>query len=192
MQLKDSKTYQNLARAFSGECQAQTRYRFIEYGARTEGLVCLADQIDKIAYNEFNHARMLYTLIQDGNKEQIDNIDITHGTPFREKWDLTENLRLAALDEEKEASLYRAFKKTAEGEGFTKAATLFGRLAVIEGAHRKKFLSLYEQLKNGSLYEKEKSVKWVCSGCGYEESGKAAWDECPVCKAKQGRVELKI
>mgnify|MGYP000645079032 CR=1 FL=1 len=32
--LKNSKTYENLARAFAGECQAHVRYMFIEYGEK--------------------------------------------------------------------------------------------------------------------------------------------------------------
>ena len=34
MKLIESKTYYNLAKAYAGECQAKTRYEFIEYGAR--------------------------------------------------------------------------------------------------------------------------------------------------------------
>ena len=30
MKLKDSKTFSNLARAYAGECQARTRYEFVE------------------------------------------------------------------------------------------------------------------------------------------------------------------
>ena len=69
MQLIDSKTYLNLARSYAGECQAQVRYKFIEYGARKEGYTCLAEMIDKIVYNEFNHARMFYTYLQKATTE---------------------------------------------------------------------------------------------------------------------------
>ena len=37
MKLEESKTYENLARAFAAECQARVRYEFIEYGARYNG-----------------------------------------------------------------------------------------------------------------------------------------------------------
>ena len=63
MQLKDSKTYFNLARSYSSECQAMVRYKFIEYGARMQKLNTLAEIVDKIVYNEFNHARIIYTKI---------------------------------------------------------------------------------------------------------------------------------
>ena len=46
--LKNSKTFLNLAKAFAGECQAHVRYKFIEYGARNEGYASLAEIIDKV------------------------------------------------------------------------------------------------------------------------------------------------
>ena len=45
MKLSESKTYYNLAKAYAGECQARTRYEFIEYGARKEGLKALAEEL---------------------------------------------------------------------------------------------------------------------------------------------------
>ena len=64
MKLEESKTFLNLAKDFAGECQARTRYKFVEYGARKEGLNALAEVIDKVVFNEFNHARMFYTFLQ--------------------------------------------------------------------------------------------------------------------------------
>ena len=142
MKLKDSQTYQNLAKAFAGECQARVRYEFIEYGARQQGYKRLADVIDKIVYNEFNHARMFYTKIQDADDKIIENIDICSGYPFKEKWDLEENLRLASEDEEKETILYPEFAKTAEEEGFLDIANLFNNIARIENCHMLLFKDL--------------------------------------------------
>lgn len=83
MKLIESKTYQNLARAYVGETQAYVRYQFVEYGARNEGYNALAEIVDKVVYNEFNHARLLYTLIQQASKNQIDNIQINAGYPSK-------------------------------------------------------------------------------------------------------------
>ena len=65
MKLIESETYKNLAKAYAGECQAHIRYKFIEYGARNEGYKTMAEMIDSLVFNEFNHARMFYTKIQD-------------------------------------------------------------------------------------------------------------------------------
>ena len=193
MKLKDSKTYLNLARSYAGECQARTRYEFMEYGARMQGLTALAELIDKVVYNEFNHARMFYTFIQQSEEKRVDNIEISAGFPFKEKWDLTESLRLAAEDEEAEAEkIYPEFAATAREEGFPEIAGLYEDIICVERCHKKLFSELHEQMKNGTMYKKKQKVKWKCGGCGYEAESKEAWQECPLCKAKQGVVLLKI
>lgn len=192
MELIESKTYRNLARAYSGECQARVRYEFIEYGARMQGYNALAEVIDKIVYNEFNHARMFYTKIQDASKENIKNIEFTGGYPFKEKWDLTENLRLAAEDEKAEIKLYNEFKETARNEGFPEIEKLFAQIADIENCHLMMFTELHRQMKNGTIYKRSKAIKWKCSSCGHEETLKEAWKQCPVCNAAQGFVMLHL
>lgn len=113
--LKNSKTYENLARAFAGECQAHVRYMFIEYGARNEGYVALSEIIDKVVYEEFNHARMLYSFLQTADENVIKNIDISAGFPFKQKWNLLDNLAFAAEDEKNEAErIYPEFMETAK------------------------------------------------------------------------------
>lgn len=192
MKLKDSKTLKNLARAYAGECMAKTRYEFIEYGARMQGYNALAEVVDKIVYNEFNHARMFYTKIQDAEETPIENLEICSGFPFKEKWNLVENMKLASEDEEQEIKIYKQFAKTAEKEGFTDIAELFNMTASVENCHKMLFLDLYNQLKEKTIYKKEKPIKWKCLGCGYEETSKSAWKECPLCKAKQGFVMLEL
>lgn len=190
MKLKDSQTYINLARAYATECQARTRYEFIEYGARYNGYKNIADIIDEIVYQEFNHARMFYTFIQQGEDEQIDNIDIKAGFPFREKWNLMDNLRLAGEDEQKDGEAYVSFAKTAREEGFEDIATLFEQTKAVEDFHRRVFLELYEQMKNDTLYKKDKPVLWICADCGYMATAEEAWEECPLCQAKRGSIKL--
>lgn len=190
MKLRESRTYENLARSYAAECQARTRYEFIEYGARFNGYKNIADIIDEIVFQEFNHARMFYTFIQDGEDEQIDNIDIVGSFPFREKWDLQENLRLAAEDEDNEIKAYVEFANVAREEGFEEIAKLFEQIMEVESYHKTIFLELYTQFKDGTLYKKNKEVAWICADCGYMEFGTEAWDECPLCKAKRGSVKL--
>lgn len=190
MKLKDSQTYVNLARAYASECQARARYEFIEYGARYNEYKNIADVVDEIVYQEFNHARMLYTFIQQGDDKQIDNIKINAGFPFREKWDLMDNLRLAATDEKDEIEMYGQFAETANKEGFPEIAELFFQIRQVEAYHRSIFNELYEQMKNKTLYKKEQPVTWVCADCGYSAVGTEPWDECPLCKAKRGSVKL--
>ena len=190
MELKKSKTLINLARAYAAECQARTRYEFIEYGARMNDYKNIADIIDEIAFQEFNHARMFYTFIQKADRSVIENIDISAGYPFKEKWDLQENLKLGAEDEVTDAQAYDEFALTAREEGFEDIAKLFEQVKKVEVYHKQIFLALYDQMKNGTLYSKDKEVVWICADCGYMQKSKDCWDECPLCKAKRGSAKL--
>lgn len=193
MNLKDSKTYENLAKTFAGESQAYIRYKFIEYGARNEGYKTMAEIIDKVVYNEFNHARMFYTLLQENTSEELKNIEVCSGYPYKERWDLLENLKLASEDEQFEATkIYPQYMQTAREEGFEDIAKLYEDVIQVENCHMKLFKDLYKQLKTKTLYKKSKPVKWKCADCGYEATAKEAWKECPLCRAKQGSVMLKL
>ncbi len=192
MKLEQSQTFINLAKAYAGECQARVRYEFIEYGARNEGYNTLAEVIDKIVYNEFNHARMFYTKMHDADENALKKVEFKADYPFREKWNLLDNLKIASEDEDAEIKLYPIFAKTAKEEGFNEIATLFLQIAEIEKTHKQTFLTLYKQLKENKLYKKAKATEWVCSGCGYKETKKEAFKVCPVCQAKQGVVNLVL
>ena len=193
MELINSKTMENLAKSFAGECQARVRYEFIEYGARMKGYKALAEVVDKVVYNEFNHARMFYTFIQQAGEKEIKNIDICAGYPFKEKWDLLDNLRLAAEDEKHEAErIYPEFARIAREEGFEEIARLYDDIIQVETCHKLLFTQLYNQMKDGTLYERSEPIKWKCGDCGYEATAESAWEVCPLCKAKQGAVLLHL
>ena len=194
MKLEDSKTFINLAKDFAGECQARTRYKFVEYGARNEGLNCLAEVIDKVVYNEFNHARMFYTYIQKvTNDKALAKIEFCADYPYKQKWDLQENLRISAEDEFAEFSeIYPAHQKIAKEEGFEDIAKLYEYIIGVENCHHLLFKDFYEQVKNGTLYKKTTPVKWKCVACGFEHESEEAWKVCPLCFAKQGMVMLHL
>jgi len=193
MELIKSKTFLNLAKSFAGECQARVRYEFIEYGARKQGYKALAEVVDKVVYNEFNHARMFYTFMQKASDTQLKNVDICTGYPFKEKWDLADNLRLAAEDERNEAELiYPEFARVAEEEGFKEIAMLYNNVIQVETCHKMLFTQLHTQFTDGTLYSRDEPLKWKCGDCGYEATAESAWEECPPCKAKQGAVLLHL
>ena len=192
MELIKSKTYLNLAKAYAGECQARVRYEFMEYGARQKGYKQMAELIDKVVYNEFNHARMLYTKLQDASDTPIKNIDISSGYPFKQKWNLEEALKFSIEDEKNEIEIYKTYSEVAKKEGFEDIAILFNHLANIENCHAMRFTSLYEQLSNNTMYKKPQPIKWKCADCGYEVTSKSAPKTCPVCQAKQGSFMLNF
>ncbi|MBQ8320374.1 MAG: rubrerythrin family protein [Clostridia bacterium] len=191
MQFHSTQTYQNLARAFAGECQAGMRYQMIAKLAMKENLVRLADAVKTIAKNETVHATQFFNkfLEKGGNKEDV-LIDATY--PFH-AGTLAEGLKFAEGDEKAEATeIYPSFAEVAKREGFNDVAALFTMIAEVENSHRDIFRYLTKAVKDGTLYKSNEPLLWVCSECGYMHVATEAWKVCPLCKAGQGYVDLHI
>ncbi len=191
MQFKKTKTYTNLARSFAGESQAGMRYQLIAKLAIAEEYPVLADVVRTIAKNETNHAKTFYdTLIQKAGNSA--NIELNAGYPFQ-FGTLAENLDFAAHGEKSEhEEIYPIFAKEAREEGFDDIADLYERVAGVERDHEIVFRYLANAMKDGVLYKRSKPTLWVCSECGYRATTKEAWKICPLCKAKQGYVEIPL
>lgn len=191
MQFDKTKTYRNLARSFAGESQAGMRYQLIARAANQQGYVALADAVKVLAKNETVHARRFF---EELNKrgEYLENIDLDAGYPYH-GGDLEQCLKFAADDERKEhQTIYPAFAKDAEEEGFMDIAGLFRLVAQVEVRHEMIFNYLYEAFKKGTLYSNETPILYICGDCGYMHTSTQAWDKCPLCNASQGEVELHI
>ena len=191
MQFENTETFKNLARSFAGECQAGMRYQMIAKLAMQEKMKTLADAIKTIAKNETLHATQFFNKIieKTGSK---DNVDFDAGYPFH-AGTLAEGLKFASMDEMAESEdIYPTFALTAKKEGFEDIAALYTMVADVERQHKIIFQYLCESVKNGTLYKSEKPLLWICSECGYMHVGTEAFKVCPLCKAKQGYVELHL
>lgn len=166
--LKGSKTEKNLYKTFAGECRARSKYNLFAEEAKKEGYIDIADIFDMTAKNEYAHAREAY-------KRYLECI-----------MDTEENLMMAAMGENEEyENVYKEYEKVAKEEGFKEIANFFKELREVEEAHEKKFLELYEKVKNGEIFKSKETTKWVCLNCGYIYEDEEAPEECPLCKYPQ-------
>ena len=191
MQFENTQTFKNLAKSFAGECQAGMRYQMIAKLAMQEKLKTLSDAVRTIAKNETAHATQFFNKILEktGSKESIE-FDADY--PFH-AGTLAEGLKFASSDEKNEAEeIYPSFAETALKEGFEDIARLYRQIADVERQHKIIFSYLCESVKNGTLYQAESPVLWVCSECGYMHVATEAWKICPLCKAGQGYVDLHL
>lgn len=163
MELKGSKTEQNLITAFAGESQARNKYAAFASAAKKEGFQQLADIFMKTAENEYVHSKIwLRELSGIGNTEK--------------------NLAIAAAGENSEWSMmYPEFAKVAEEEGFHRISKLFSQVADIEKEHEERFLRSLENVKQNKVFTKTGETFWICRNCGYIAKGSSAPDVCPVC-----------
>ena len=183
----ESKTKQNLMRAFAGEGQARNRYTFAAEQARKEGKSAVADIFLYTADQERAHAGRYYELLKEASGT---NIFIDGSYPVDETKTLVQLLRAAEHNEQEEAKdVYPAFADVAKQEGFFEAAATFQQIAEIEAAHSQRFRKIADSLENNTFYMCENTdgtKKWICTNCGHIHEGKEAPALCPVCKHPQG------
>lgn len=180
----DSKTKENLMRAFAGESQARNRYTIAAELAEEKGLTSIADIFRYTADQERAHAERFYYLLKDFSGETI-HIDGSY--PVDLQGTLPELLQAAANNEHEEyADVYPAFAATAKDEGFPEAAFTFQQIAGIEQVHGQRFARLAEMLQAGTWYAPESLSAWMCTNCGYIYEGDQAPSVCPVCRYGQG------
>ena len=77
LDFRDSRTRENLMRAFAGESQARNRYTFAASQARKEGLEVIARVFEFTADQERAHAKVFYDLLKSCAGETI-GIDGTY------------------------------------------------------------------------------------------------------------------
>lgn len=192
MKFEDSKTRENLARAFAGECQAGARYQFAAKKAEQEGYGYISVLLKTQAKNEMSHAKAYWDLIVNNSAKPPANIEITGGYPFKDG-DLLQNLKDTMETEHSESdNIYPSFAKVAEDEGFPDVAKMFTLISTVENCHYLLLKQLYEGMKSGKLYKKATPIKWKCNECGFEHTSKQPWSICPICKYEQGYVQIPI
>ena len=130
MELKESKTAQNLRDAFAGESQANRRYLYFAQKADIEGAPDVAGVFRSTAEGETGHAH--------GHLEYLEAVgDPATGEPMGETED---NLKSAIAGETHEyTDMYPGMARTAREEGFDEIADWFETLAKAEKSHAGKF-----------------------------------------------------
>jgi rubrerythrin len=173
MELKGSKTEQNLMTAFAGEAQAHTKYQYYQSQAKKDGYVQISKFFEETAKNEKEHAKLWFKLLHDGIAE----------TPV--------NLKDAAAGEHYEwTEMYKEFARVAREEGFDKIAFLFEGVAAIEKNHEERYLALLNNIETGKVFRREGEVVWQCSNCGHIHVGEKAPEICPICSHPKAYFEL--
>ena len=175
MELKGSKTEQNLMTAFAGESQARNKYTYFASKAKKDGYEQIAAIFEETANNEKEHAKMWFKELHGGEVPST-----------------IENLEAAADGENYEwTDMYEEFARVAEEEGFKAIAAKFRGVAAIEKHHEERYRKLLENVKDGLVFSKDGEKIWICRNCGHIHIGKEAPKVCPVCAHPQSYFEVK-
>ena len=175
MELKGSKTEQNLLTAFAGESQARNKYTYFASKAKKEGYEQIASLFSETADNEKEHAKLWFKYLNGGDVPST-----------------IENLKAAADGENYEwTEMYKEFAKVAREEGFIEIAGKFELVAKIEAEHEKRYLKLLDSVKGGKVFVAPDVQVWKCRNCGHIHVGKEAPAICPTCNHPQAYFELR-
>ncbi|MBQ8395672.1 MAG: rubrerythrin family protein [Oscillospiraceae bacterium] len=173
MNLKGTKTEQNLMTAFAGESQARNKYTYFASVAKKEGYEQIAEIFLKTAENEKEHAKLWFKALG-------------------ELGDTAKNLAAAAEGENYEwTDMYDRFAKEAEEEGFKTLAYQFRAVAAIEKTHEERYRALLSNVEMQKVFEKAEETMWECRNCGHLVMGKKAPAVCPVCAHPQSFFEVR-
>ena len=175
MELKGSKTYENLQTAFAGESQAHTKYQYYASKAKKDGYVQISNIFLETSRNEKEHAKLWFKYLHDG-----------------EVPDTVTNLNDAADGEAYEwTDMYDEFAKTAEEEGFKEIAMKFRMVGAIEKHHEERYRQLIGNIEDGIVFSRDGDRTWICANCGHIVIGPKAPEVCPVCAHPKSYFELK-
>ncbi len=174
MELKNSKTLENLKTAFAGESQARTRYEIYSEKAKNDGYEEIGEVFSKTAHNECEHAKIWLSFIENGLPSTEKALEIAAGG---ENYEWTE--------------MYAEFAKTAHEEGFASIAALFELVGSVEKHHEERYNCFKEMLSEGKMFTADGETIWICRNCGHIHHGKSAPQICPVCKKEQSYFQRK-
>ena len=169
MELKGSRTEQNLQTAFAGESQARNKYTYYASKARKEGYVQIANLFEETANNEKEHAKIWFKLLHDGEvpTTSVNLLDAAEGENY--EW----------------TDMYAEFARVAKEEGFTKIAFLFEKVGEIEKHHEERYRKLLANVEGDLVFSRDGDTVWQCANCGHIVVGKKAPVKCPVCDHPQ-------
>ena len=138
MELKGTKTHDNLKAAFAGESQANRRYLYFAKHADVEGHPDIAGLFRDTAEGETGHAH--------GHLDFLKQVgDPATGEPIG---DTRKNLKASIAGETYEyTEMYPGMAKKAREEGFPEIAEWFETLARAEKSHAGRFAKMLETVK---------------------------------------------
>ena len=174
MELKGSKTEQNLMAAFAGESQASIKYQYYASQDKKDGYVKIQKIFEETSKNEKEHAKLWFKALHGGKVPTT-----------------TVNLEDAAAGENYEwTDMYKEMAATAREEGFDDIADKMEGVAAIEKHHEARYRAMLKEVEENTFFTSPEETVWICLNCGHIHVGKTAPEECPVCAHAQAYFQI--
>jgi len=185
IEFNSSHTAKNLMEAFTLESQAFQKYLWYAKVAIKEGYQQIAEIFTVIAEQKKSHCKNLYRFLEGCE------VEFSSTTKAEKIGTTLENLKAAAASEKYQQSyLYAEFEQTARNQDFIKVATKLKLFRQIKKSYVDRFEQLAANIESGTVFVKDKKVKWICRKCGYIYEGETALQNCPACEHPQAYFEI--
>ena len=174
--IKGTKTELNLVNSYMSESQAYARYTYYAYQADKEEYFPIGEVFRETAANELRHGKVFFKLLEGGTVDATMSVDAgIIGTT-------AENLAISINEEDKEGvEFYTHAAQVADEEGCPERAEHFRAIAEVENTHKERFEKYLKQVKDGTVWKRDKAITWKCLVCGYEHVGTEPPKVCPAC-----------
>ena len=174
MEIKGTKSEQNLKIAFAGESQARNKYTYYAMKARKQGYEETAQLFEKMADNEKEHAKIWFNFINGIRDTEYNLLDAAQGEHY--EW----------------TDMYEKFAEEARGEGLDMLADMFERVAGIEKDHERRFMEELSKINKTEVKGIEEKHAYRCGYCGYTQINGDKPTVCPVCGAMDSFDDVMV
>lgn len=180
-----SHTAQHVMHAFAIETQAIQKYLWFAKVATKEGFQQIAAIFTETAEQKKSHAKTLFRFLEGCE------LEITSSFKAEPIGSTPENLKVAFEAESNEFNyLFAEFEKSAWDEGYKQVATKIKLFRQIKQFYAERFEKLAVNIENGTVFKKDKKVKWICRKCGLIFESDRALKNCPGCEHPQAYFEI--
>ncbi|MCC8070459.1 MAG: rubrerythrin family protein [Bacteroidales bacterium] len=174
--LKGTQTEKNIVSAYLNEAQAYARYTYYAQKANKENLWPVGVMFDDTAANELRHGKIFLGLLPGGQ------VEVPLVADAGVIGDTATNLQISIHEELVDGiEAYTKAAAVAREEGFPDIAVKFESIAKIEAHHHERFQRFLKRLQDGTLWKREKPIRWRCLVCGYIFEGTEPPQVCPAC-----------
>lgn len=176
---KSSKTVTNLVAAYSGECNAMTRYAAFAKKADDEGFAGAASLFRAMAKSEEIHSQNFSDVIRKLGGTSVADIAKIEAKTTRENLETSQKAELNEKD-----NLYPMYQKDAQTEVLTDAVKAYTFAISSESEHSALLLAALDKMDS----QKDSKVEYmVCPICGWTTLGTNNVERCPVCMAARNK-----
>ena len=178
-------TAKHIMCAFAIETQAIQKYLWFAKVATKEGYQQIAAIFTETAEQKKSHTKTLFRFLEGCE------LEVTTSFKAEPIGTTIENLKAAfEAENNQHSTVFAEFEATAWNEEFKQIATKIKLFRQIKKFYADRFEKITTNIENGTVFKKDKRVKWMCRKCGLIFESDRALKNCPGCEHPQAYFEI--